>query len=278
MFKLDFLIIGAQKSGTTSLRSFLGAFDEEIYISNREHHFWNRDGQYQDGLGLNEYQANFQTSRSPQIVGEKSPSYLPSKKAPGRIACHFPDVKLIAILRNPIERAYSGYWHGRRVGAISNRESFGDVIRSSGANTNKPYGDLVTPGMYSRHIANYLNHFPLSQLHILEFDQLRKDSDRHLRSTLEFLGVDGAPLASDAPFELPKRNVARAPRFDSFSRWIHETRLLSRDRKSQLLKRNLKTFDVPQILEADRQYLLEIYADEPGKINALTGMTMRWFD
>ena len=69
MSSLDFLIIGAQKSGSTSLRAFLGEHEKEIFILNRELHFWNRDGQYQDGAGLDGYLKNFAEAKPKQIKG-----------------------------------------------------------------------------------------------------------------------------------------------------------------------------------------------------------------
>jgi hypothetical protein len=98
MSELDFLIIGAQKSGSTSLRAFLEGNEKEIFVLNRELHFWNRDGQYKDGAGLEGYLKNFAEAKPEQIKGEKSPSYLVSQEAPGRIHKHFPKVKIIAIL------------------------------------------------------------------------------------------------------------------------------------------------------------------------------------
>ena len=67
MSTLDFLIIGAQKSGSTSLRAFLEGHEEEIFALNRELHFWNRDGQYQDGAGLEKYLKNFADAKPHQI-------------------------------------------------------------------------------------------------------------------------------------------------------------------------------------------------------------------
>jgi hypothetical protein len=163
MSQLDFLIVGAQKSGSTSLRAFLGEQEKDIFILNRELHFWNRKGQYQDGAGLSTYLENFAEAKPNQIKGEKSPSYLVSQEAPERIHKHFPEVKIIAILRNPIDRAYSAYWHGRRVGAIETSTTFGEAVRDYKVNQGKPYGDMVTAGFYSEQIARYLNFFRLNK-------------------------------------------------------------------------------------------------------------------
>lgn len=276
MNRLDFLIIGAQKSGTTSLRAFLSTLPEKVYISRRELHFWNRDGQYRDGRGLEDYLANFRAAQSHQLIGEKSPSYLPSESAPGRIAAHFPEVKLIAILRNPVERAYSAYWHGRRVGAIDSENSFSEVIRSYKENQGRAYGDVVSQGLYSQHIERYLKNFPREQMLFLEFDQLRASPDSQLRLTLDFLGISLTPEKAQSQLAFPRRNVARQPRSERVSQWLHGTKLLNPTIKSKIIKRNLKEFQVPPMLAEDQVFLRKIYSREAENLFALTGQEFPW--
>ena len=272
----DFLIIGAQKAGTTSLRAFLESISDHVFMSKTEHHFWNREGQYNDGFGLNSYLNNFAQSQSGQMIGEKSPSYLGSYEAPARIHRHLPEVKLIAILRNPAERAYSAYWHGRRVGAIDPGTTFTDSIQSYRENHGKPYGDLVTPGFYSQHIARYLEFFPREQLLILNFDKLLNSPVTELSKSVSFLGLDIDLITKSGSLEFPKRNVARVSRLPKVSRYIHRTRLLTYDQKSKILKKFLKTGDIPPMARTDSQYLATLYKDEAAKVRALTGVDFDW--
>ena len=272
----DFLIIGAQKAGTTSLRAFLESISDHVFMSKTEHHFWNREGQYNDGFGLNSYLNNFAQSQSGQMIGEKSPSYLGSYEAPARIHRHFPEVKLIAILRNPAERAYSAYWHGRRVGAIDPGFTFTESIQSYRENHGKPYGDLVTPGFYSQHIARYLEFFPREQLLILNFDKLLNSPVTELSKSVSFLGLDIDLITKSGSLEFPKRNVARVSRLPKVSRYIHRARLLTYDQKSKILKKFLKTGDIPPMARTDSQYLATLYKDEAAKVRALTGVDFDW--
>lgn len=272
----DFLIIGAQKAGTTSLRAFLESIPKQVFMSKTEHHFWNREGQYNDGFGLNSYLNNFAQSQSGQMIGEKSPSYLGSYEAPARIHRHLPEVKLIAILRNPAERAYSAYWHGRRVGAIDPGTTFTDSIQSYRENHGKPYGDLVTPGFYSQHIARYLEFFPREQLLLLDFDELLNSPVSELSKSISFLGLDGDLITKSGALKFPKRNVARVSRLPKVSRYIHRTRLLTYDQKSKILKKFLKTGDIPPMARTDSQFLATLYKDEAAKVRALTGVDFDW--
>lgn len=276
MRSVDFLIIGAQKAGTTSLRAFLESISDHVFMSKTEHHFWNREGQYNDGFGIDSYLNNFVQSQSGQMIGEKSPSYLGSYEAPARIHKHFPEVKLIAILRNPAERAYSAYWHGRRVGAIDPSITFTQSIQHYRENHGKPYGDLVTPGFYSQHIARYLEFFPKEQLLVLNFDELLSSPASELSKSVSFLGLDIDLITKSGALEFPKRNVARVSRLPKVSRYIHRTRLLTYDQKSKILKKFLKSGDIPQMNRTDNQFLAALYKDEAAKVRALTGVDFDW--
>jgi hypothetical protein len=276
MRELDFLIIGAQKAGTTSLRAFLASFDSHIYMSRTEHHFWNRQGQFRDGFGVSSYMSHFADARDTQLIGEKSPSYLSSHEAPERIAKHFPKVKLIAILRNPVERAYSAYWHGRRVGAIDASLTFTQSIERYQDNHGKPYGDLVTPGLYASQINRYLDFFPRNQLLILDFDQLLNEPERELSATVAFLGLDPSRVIKEDLIQFPKRNTARVSRSPRLSQYLHGTRLLSYDKKSRILKKLFKRGTIPPIRPEDREFLSALYSDQAREIHALTGVTFDW--
>ena len=276
MSQLDFLIVGAQKSGSTSLRAFLGEQEKDIFILNRELHFWNRKGQYQDGAGLSTYLENFAEAKPNQIKGEKSPSYLVSQEAPERIHKHFPEVKIIAILRNPIDRAYSAYWHGRRVGAIETSTTFGEAVRNYKVNQGKPYGDMVTPGFYSQQIARYLNFFPLKQLHVISFESTLTQSGDELHGVLKFLLPNSAIANQESQLAFPKRNVARASRFPKLNEAIFKSKLLSYSTKSRISKKSLVDLKVPEMLEDDRKFLQDIYAGENQALQSILGKNFAW--
>ena len=276
MSELDFLIVGAQKSGSTSLRAFLEEQEKDIFILNRELHFWNRKGQYQDGAGLNAYLDNFAEAKPNQIKGEKSPSYLVSQEAPERIHKHFPEVKIIAILRNPIDRAYSAYWHGRRVGAIETSTTFGQAVRNYKVNQGKPYGDMVTPGFYSQQIARYLNFFPLKQLHVISFESTLTQSGDELHGVLKFLLPNSAIANQESQLAFPKRNVARASRFPKLNEAIFKSKLLSYSTKSRISKKSLVDLKVPEMLEDDRKFLQDIYAGENQALQSILGKNFAW--
>ena len=103
----DFLILGAQKAGTTALYAYLRRHPDITGPSWKEVSYFDR--QYRRGTAW--YRGNFPLRSGDHIVGEASPSYLFHPQAPERVARLLPDARLIALLRDPVERAYSHYQH-----------------------------------------------------------------------------------------------------------------------------------------------------------------------
>src|SRR5207248_7427804 len=118
----DFLIIGTQRGGTTSLYRYLKAHPCIGATSNKDLHFFDR----RFHKGLSWYRSHFPTKlekayaeqlrRLTLVTGEASPSYLFHPHAPKRVAQVLPHVKLIVLLRNPVSRAYSQYHHAVELG------------------------------------------------------------------------------------------------------------------------------------------------------------------
>ena len=119
----DFLLLGAQKAGSTSLYVHLMQHPQIIGVARKELHFFD----YKSALGSWWYRTNFPTKAEmaqrsaalgkPVLTGEASPYYLFHPHAARRIARLLPDVKLIALLRNPVDRAFSHYHHEVRGGS-----------------------------------------------------------------------------------------------------------------------------------------------------------------
>ena len=104
----NYLIIGAPKCGTTSLAAWLDEHPQVYMVPEKELHFFS--GYWEQGLDW--YEQCFVPNGKP-LVGEASPSYLENPVARERIASVLPGAKLIAMMRNPVDRAYSQYWHWR---------------------------------------------------------------------------------------------------------------------------------------------------------------------
>ncbi|MFZ4828182.1 MAG: sulfotransferase family protein [Phototrophicaceae bacterium] len=197
----DFLIVGAMKSGTTSLHHIL-AHHPRVFIPPSEIFFFDLDDieQHYDYFIYNKrgqkwhaydfearfaeywqwYVGHFATALPDQLVGEDSTTYLASQIAPQRLAQHLPHAKIIILLRDPIERAWSHYGH-----LMESRRAiytFEDTIM------NEPH-TLLQRGFYARQIAHWLSYFPREQVHILLFEAFIQDMQAHVDRLCDFLGL-----------------------------------------------------------------------------------------
>ncbi len=208
----NFIIIGVQRGGTTSLFDWLATIPQIIFPIYKEVHFF--DNQWP--ANLHTYNSFFPTKLAPHIaaltargvkysVGESSPYYMFHPDLPRRLVELLPDVKLIACLRNPIDRAYSHYHHERNM-KREPFETFEDAITHEDARltgeeermlhdiTYKSYAHwrfgYLGPGIYHRQITNWLNFFPRDKFMFIKSEKMYKDPEATVNDTLKFLGLE----------------------------------------------------------------------------------------
>jgi hypothetical protein len=276
MQKIDFLIIGAQKSGTSSLMRFLERTPEYFFVAKQECHFWSRDYKYSDPDGFAKYLSNFSQACPDQIVGEKSPSYLANDKVAARVAQYFPKIKLIAILRDPADRAYSAYLHGRRIGAISKSISFGDAIQNYKEFQGVAYGDVISQGFYAKNLRTFYEQFSREQILIIDFAEMVANPNHILSEVLEFLLPAETVQEADITFELPKINVARASNSPEFVRWVRSRKYLSTSQKNWISQKTFTKIPNSTMNLADREYLDRLFEDSKRDLEQLTGKSFQW--
>ncbi|MDO8471293.1 MAG: sulfotransferase domain-containing protein [bacterium] len=189
-FKVDFICIGPERSGTTWLYQCLKEHPDfclsepkEINFFNSSQSFWRKDmaGETNYTKGLEWYQKHFGHCPDGKIVGEITPAYIHSQEVPERIVQNFPDVKLIAILRNPIERLYSHYMYTKMKGFYE-LPSFEEVIEKEKA--------FVEESAYFKHLQNYLKYFSKKKILITIFEDIEGNPEVFIKEILSFLGAD----------------------------------------------------------------------------------------
>jgi hypothetical protein len=200
----DFLIIGAARYGTSTLYSYMQSHPEIYLRPNKrpEPHFFFKESEYAKGIRYYE-DTWFPAERKWRAVGEASTSYLFGPNVPSRIALHLPDVRLIAVLRNPIDRAFSNYWHSVKSGletldfasAVEREAERSRAIDGTAMSEVKPYS-YVARGFYYAQISNFLSVIDRRQLAILTFDDLCRNPADVLQNVYRFLGVDPGILPS----------------------------------------------------------------------------------
>lgn len=211
----DFLIIGAQKSGTTSLSRWLRSLDACSLPSAKELHFFSNHKRYNNGAGYSSYLAEFADAPRDKLTGEATPAYLDTRHVAVRVARHLPNVRLVMSLRNPIDRAFSAYLHAQRVGAVSKRATFEEALERESRECGAPWTDFLSVGCYARHIERYLQYFPREQMHIMLFEDLVQQESVELRSLWRFLAQGRDLVESPVEMSLPHVNraaLSRAPR------------------------------------------------------------------
>jgi hypothetical protein len=126
---IDFIICGTQKGGTSALDAYLREHPEICMADHKEVHFFdNEDNFSRSKPDYSKYHSHFSPKTTHNIVGEATPIYMYWNDAPRRIWEYNPNVKLIVLLRNPIERAYS-HWNMERQRNVENL-SFWDAIQN----------------------------------------------------------------------------------------------------------------------------------------------------
>jgi hypothetical protein len=182
-----FIIVGAMKSGSTTLHQYLSNH-RKISIAGREVHFFNRDQNYQKGHDWYLAQLNEFTTPETLIVGEKTPTYSYLEHIPAMIRKDYPGAKLIWVFRNPIDRAYSNYWHAVAAGVEPLR--FDKAVKNEAARVEKNvFHGYLKRSFYHEQVERYLAHFPAEQMHYMLFEDLVKNPEAELKTLFDFLGI-----------------------------------------------------------------------------------------
>jgi hypothetical protein len=255
---------------------FLERKPEYFFVAKQECHFWSRDYKYNDPNGFGNYLLNFSEARPGQVVGEKSPSYLANDKVAARVAQRFPKMKIIAILRDPADRAYSAYLHGLRIGAISKSMSFRDAIRNYKKFKGVAYRDVVSQGYYAKNLHSYYEQFEREQILIIDFAELVANPEKILMEVVEFLLPAEAVQNMDLDFVLPNINVARKSMFPEFVRWVRSRKHLSIPQKNWIADKTFTKIPDSTMSIEDREYLDELFKESNKDLEQLTGISFQW--
>jgi hypothetical protein len=177
---ISFLIIGAAKCATTWLQESLQA-DPAVCMPDAEPHYFSR--KYH--LGESWYLSQFPRAAQHSVFGEKSNSYLECAAAPARIRSAFHNVKLVAQLRNPVERAYSDYCMLYRRGEVG-KDIWSNLDPRTAAESR-----FLKGGMYHQQLQRYYDQFSEDDIMVLLYDDVEKAPNRQLSRVRSFIGLNG---------------------------------------------------------------------------------------
>jgi hypothetical protein len=266
----NFLIVGAAKAGTTSLYEQFRIHPEIFMPRLKEPRFFCYGGQGGDDRlkfpiqTREEYEALFAEGAEAKARGEASVHYLTQGPAAGRIQALLPEVRLIASLRNPVDRAYSIYQMNRRNKGANEGLSFAEAMR----------GDHNLQDGYHEHLRRFFALFPRERIRIILLEDLEAEPRRTVRGLFEFLGVDPA----FTPDVAKVANPGGEPRSKALHRLLSNTRLIAASRKimpealvaplKALRNRNLAKRPLP---EADRRTATDFFREDILRTQDLIG-------
>jgi hypothetical protein len=216
----DAMIIGAMKSGTSSLHYYLTQSPQVIAPLRKEVHYFDLNF----ARGESWYRANFGLAGQEGVNVDSSPYYLFHPEVPQRAHALVPDAKLIVLLRDPVRRAYSHYWHERdkgreplsfedaiaaesdRIERDHERLARGEIERSEA----HQYFSYLARGRYAEQLERWLRVYPREQLLVLRFEDLVRDPLPVLNRSLGWLG-----LAAMQGARLEPRNTRKYPQIEA---------------------------------------------------------------
>ena len=214
--KVGIFIVGAPKAGTTSLFHYLDAHPDIRMSSEKEPDYFSDKELLEQGLyyggsridTLEKYNKLFSEKKEKGIMGEASVSYLFYPKVPLRIKAYNPKSKIIIMLRNPVERAFSHYLMDYRLGLTS--ESFeSEFNKKEGLN----FQQYFLLGNYFSQIKRYLEVFGRESIHIVWYSDFKKNSEKEVEDVFNFIGVDDSFKIDfktiHNSFTMPKNNFIR---------------------------------------------------------------------
>ena len=277
--KVDFFIVGAPKAGTTSLYHYLNEhFDIEM-SSQKEPNFFSdaslqKQSIYYGGNRVDtieKYNALF-AKEDVILRGEASVSYLYYEDVPHKIKEYNPNAKIIIILRNPIDRAFSHYLMDDRLGLIS--ESFEIIIQkqSKHKNANLFYQQYIQVSEYTQQIKRYLEVFSKKNIHFIDYEDFKNDTSNIVNSVFVFLAVND----DFHPYLRKKHNTYTAPKnriiryiysFVSFRKILAVIfpKFLTKNIRNLLFRSDKK----PKLSEETRNFLKKHFTNDVKELSKL---------
>lgn len=185
----NFLVVGAQKSGTTSLHEILSEHPQINMSKVKEINFFTLDKNYQKGVEFYSSFFDSGTLEDPIAIGESSPGYMCYPGVAEKIKKDLGNIKIVMILRDPIKRAFSQYWDNRRqLSEPLNEQTI--VDRYLNENYSPGERGYFSRGVYINYIKVYERNFGRRNLYIMFLEDLISNPKEQLQNLYSFIGVD----------------------------------------------------------------------------------------
>jgi hypothetical protein len=294
----NFLIIGAAKAGTTALYHYLNQHPQVYMSPEKETNFFAFEGQevHFSGPGdekmseytiatLEGYKEQFEDASNEVAIGEASPWYLYSDRAAENIHRHVPHAKLIVVLRNPVDRAFSSYLHLARDGR--ERLTFEEGLSLEEKRIAQGWEYIWhyrRAGLYATQVERFLSLFHREQMRFYLYDDLEADPVRFLSDIYEFLNLDTSFMVNTSL----RPNTSGLPKNRLLGRLLLRPNPLKATVKLLTPKQfrynlgqriNQRLLEKPSLSQETRQKLLSGYRDDISSLQDLVGLDLStWFE
>jgi hypothetical protein len=287
----NFFIVGAAKAGTTSLYRYLAQHPDTYMPKLKEPHWFSRVAKNPSQhvypvTSEAEYLNLFKDWRGERAIGEASPSYLWDRETPYRIRRQLPNSKIIVLLRNPVDRAFSHYLMDVRSGIQD--KPFHEALVADRSRCVKRWGVshlYVELGQYRDQILRYQECFGRERVLVLFFEEIFSDPRASLEAfdrVLCFLGVDSRALNSSQferkhnPYTVPRGKVARVLLRHNKLRTVGSSLLSERAKRFLSGKLLLREAKKPKIEPQALDLLRETYEVEVEPLKRVLGRELTW--
>jgi len=279
---INFIGIGFSRTGSTWLSRCLAEHPDICFSKDKETHFFNLDPRYAEGSSL--YESYFDHCKNESVQGEFTAVYArESEKVAPRIYEYASDVKLLVMLRNPVERAFSNYMYRKtRVGGY---KSFEDVVEK-----NDP---IIQEGFYMEHLKPFLKLFSKEQFIFIVQEESRKDPKGVIKEVYSQLGVDSSfePSCVGREINASKDHVYKLPwlqhAIQRVRMFVHRSKILGPVRNiaktvgltkiiSRIQQANGTKGKVQErMLEETRVKLMRHYLKDIEELETVTGLNLQ---
>ena len=275
----DYIGIGAMKAASGWIFRCIELHPEVSDNSAKELCFFNKSYNYEKGIEY--YYSIFNQHPKNKIKGEFTPSYMLSPEVASLIHKNLPDVKLIACLRNPADRAYSDYRYNiQEQGRFKIYKDFEDTIKND--------RKFVERGFYYKQLKNYFDLFPRENILVVFYEDLKKDPVKFIHDIYRFLGLKDLEFIPSLANR--KRSITGAAIIKTkipllnfmlyyFNSWIKEEgrvgkfihrrglekyyEKIQRFNKKEITGKNIKVFSIPPLNQNTREFLLnQVYRED----------------
>ena len=285
----DFFIVGAPKSGTTALHEYLSQHPD-VFMARKELHFFGSDLDWKGGKVTREqYREAFRGSSAAKRAGDASVRYLYSQRAALEIKSYRPSARIIVSLRDPVGVMQSAH----NQAYFSGKETIADFEEALAAEPDRREGRRIpatcaTPwsliyrdiARYSEQLERYLDAFGESRVHVVIFDDFRRDPAKTYREVLAFLGID-----QDHEPDFAVVNARKLPRLPVLSRLLYKPPIWLRiaakvavpSRRLRLrvlgavIRLNTRPWEYPPMRQGLREQLEAEFAGEVERLEQLLG-------